>query len=86
MAIHFVYILEAANGNYYTGYTVDLDRRMEQHKTGKGSKFVRAFGFQKLLYFEKHRSKSKALKREAALKRLTRPQKQVLIAEAVGIG
>lgn len=78
---HFVYILESADGKYYVGYTTDLERRMEQHRNGKGSKFVRGFGFKKLLYHESYQTKSKALKREAELKRWTRVEKQVLISK-----
>lgn len=52
---------------------------MQQHKTGKGAKFTRAFGFKKLLYSENHPTKSAALKREAALKTLSRSEKKILI-------
>lgn len=79
MPRHFVYILQASNGKYYIGYTTDLKRRMGQHKNGRGSKFVRGFGFQKLLYYESHSTKSKALKREAKLKGWDRAQKEALI-------
>ncbi|HLD69628.1 MAG TPA: GIY-YIG nuclease family protein [Candidatus Omnitrophota bacterium] len=79
MIRYFVYILQSKNGKYYTGYTTDLNRRMEQHKTGKGSKFVRGFGFKKLLYHESYNTKSKALKREAELKRWSRSEKETLI-------
>lgn len=78
----FVYILEAKDGSYYVGYTTDLKRRMVAHKSGKGAKFTRAFGFKKLLYSESHPSKSAALKREAALKKLTRQEKKALAQPA----
>lgn len=77
--MHYVYILESQDGKYYTGYTVDLKRRMEMHASGKGSKFVRAFGFKKLLYVEKFRTKSKAMRREAEIKKWPRAQKENLI-------
>lgn len=79
MSKHFVYILEASNDKYYIGYTTDLKRRMTQHKNGKGSKFIRGFGFKKLLYHESYFIKSKALKREAELKRWSRTKKEALI-------
>jgi len=79
MPNHFVYILQSSDGKYYVGYTTDLDRRMEQHRNGKGAKFTRGFGFQKLLYHEVHPTKSKALKREAELKDWTHFQKEALI-------
>lgn len=80
MIQHFVYILQSRDGRYYVGYTTDLERRMQQHKAGKGAKFTRAFGFKKLLYHEVHPSKSAALKREAALKALSRSEKKTIIA------
>ncbi|HBF12903.1 MAG TPA: endonuclease [Deltaproteobacteria bacterium] len=79
MPKHFIYILESANGKYYTGYTTDLERRMKQHAHGTGSKFVRAFGFKALLYHEAHRTNSKALKREAEIKKWSRKKKICLI-------
>ncbi len=82
MSPHFVYILQSNDGKYYTGYTTDLARRMAAHKSGKGAKFTRAFGFKKLLYHETHPTKSAALKREAELKKLTRIEKSALIKRA----
>jgi len=80
MSKHFVYILQSADGRYYTGYTTNLKKRMELHKTGKGSKFVRGFGFRKLLYHETYSSKSEAMKREALIKSWSRIKKQALIS------
>ncbi len=78
---HFVYILESADGKYYTGYTINLEQRMKSHQEGKGSKFIRAFGFGKLLYHEKYPTKSEAMKREAEIKRLSRAEKEKLISQ-----
>ena len=79
MPNHFVYILESTGGKFYTGYTTDIDRRMEEHKIGKGSKFVRAFGFKRLLYHEEYKTKPKAMQREREIKNLTRAQKELLV-------
>ena len=76
---HFIYILETANGSYYTGYTTDLERRFLEHQNKKGAKYTRAFGAKKLIYSEVFTDKSSALKREAAIKKLTRSQKEILI-------
>lgn len=78
MSLHFVYILESSNRKYYVGYTTDLDRRMKQHKEGKGAKFTRSFGFKKLLYHETYPTKSEALKREAQIKSWSRAKKEAL--------
>lgn len=77
---YYVYILESQNGKYYVGYTSDLERRMKKHQSGKGSKFVRGFGFSKLLYHEEYPTKSEALKREAELKIWPRAKKTELVA------
>jgi len=75
---HFVYILESIDGRYYCGYTNDVDKRIEAHKDGRGAKFTRAFGFKRLIYVELFRTKSRALKREAAIKKLERKEKEAL--------
>lgn len=75
---HFVYILQSHDGRYYTGYTTDLKKRMEQHRSGKGARFTRSFGFRKLLYHEKHRTRSEAMKREAEIKSWSRDKKEEL--------
>ncbi|MDO8494380.1 MAG: GIY-YIG nuclease family protein [Deltaproteobacteria bacterium] len=78
---HYVYILQSKDGKFYTGYTTDLARRMKQHKNGKGAKFTRSFGFRKLLYHERLATRSAALKREAAIKTLTRLEKKGLFSK-----
>jgi predicted GIY-YIG superfamily endonuclease len=75
----FVYILRCADGTLYTGITTDLARRTEQHNAGTASRYTRSRCPVKLVYQEPQRSQSLALKREAAIKRLTRRQKLALI-------
>jgi putative endonuclease len=81
---YFIYILKSNDGRFYTGYTTDLARRMKQHRTGAGAKFTRGFGFGKLLYHEKYRTRSKAMRREAEIKGLSRSEKEALIAPIKG--
>lgn len=76
---HFIYILQTADGRYYTGYTTDLERRLKEHRSGLGAKFTRSFGAQKILYSESFTEKSLALRRENQIKKLSRSQKEVLI-------
>jgi len=76
----FVYVVECANGAFYTGITCDVVRRMEQHNSGRGAKYTRAFGPVKLVWLERSRGgQSAALKREALVRRLPRAQKARLI-------
>lgn len=71
----FVYILECCDESLYTGITNDLDKRMEVHKSGKGSKYVARKGFNKLLYAIKCVDKIDAAKMEYRIKQLERNDK-----------
>ena len=74
-----LYILRCKDGTLYTGITTDVEKRFEAHQSGKGAKYTRGRGPLELVYRETCGSHSDALKREAAVKRLTREQKQALI-------
>ncbi len=77
-----VYILECADGTYYTGITTDLARRIDEHNhSDKGARYTRARRPVTLRYHETCTDKSHALKREIAIKRLTRTAKARLIAQ-----
>lgn len=79
MKEYFVYIIECWDGSYYTGFTIDIEERMKKHKSGKGSKYVKAKGFRQLIYSEKYLDQSKARKRENEIKSLTKKEKIDLI-------
>lgn len=80
--IWFVYILRCADGTLYTGITKDLTRRCQQHNDGTAARYTRSRRPVKLVYQEPQRGQSLALKREAAIKKLTRRQKLVMIRGA----
>ena len=71
----FVYLLECSDGSYYTGVTNDVDKRMEAHASGKGSKCVAAKGFGRLLAVKECKDKSDACKAEYFVKGLPRGEK-----------
>ena len=75
----WVYILLCADGTLYTGMTDDIPRRLRAHNTGRGAKYTRGRRPVLLVYRERCASRSQALRREAALKRLSRSQKWDLI-------
>jgi predicted GIY-YIG superfamily endonuclease len=75
----FVYILRCADDSLYTGITKDVNRRCQQHQNGTASRYTRSRLPTKLVWQEAHSSQSSALKREAAIKALTRPAKMALI-------
>jgi len=76
-----VYILRCGDGTLYTGCTNDLTRRLKAHQGGKGAKYTRSRPPVALAYQETMADKSAALRREAAIKRLTRQEKLALIGE-----
>lgn len=78
---HYAYILQCADGTLYSGYTTDPVRREAAHNSGEGAKYTRSRRPVKLVYYEAFGTKSEALKREAALKKLTRVQKLALIRD-----
>ena len=75
----FVYILECVDGTLYTGWTTGLERRVSKHNAGKGAKYTRSRRPVKLVYHEEHLTRSSAMRREAAIKKLTRAKKLELI-------
>ncbi len=79
---YYVYMVECADGTYYTGITTDLKRRLNEHNTSeKGAKYTRARRPVKLVYSEEHPDKSSASKREWEIKhRMTRAEKQKLVS------
>lgn len=77
----FVYMLQCKDGSLYTGYTDDVQRRLAVHSAGKGAKYTRSRLPVELVYQEELPDKSAALRREAAIKKLTRRQKLDLIEE-----
>jgi predicted GIY-YIG superfamily endonuclease len=76
---YVVYILRCRDGSLYTGITNDLERRLEQHSSGKGSKYVRTRMPFRLVYTEEASDKSSALRRELEIKSLTRSEKFALV-------
>lgn len=78
---YLVYILRCGDGTLYTGCTNDLPRRLQAHQSGRGAKYTRSRLPVALAYQEELPDRSAALRREAAIKRLTRRQKLALIAE-----
>lgn len=78
---HYVYMLRCENGTLYTGYTVDLRRRIKMHNQKNGAKYTRVFGPVKLVYYEIYDDQSSALKREHAIKQLHKSEKERMVAD-----
>ena len=76
----WAYLVRCADGSLYAGWTTDLARRLRRHKAGQGAKYTKMRGAVTLAYAERCEDKSAALCREAALKKLDKPQKEALVA------
>jgi predicted GIY-YIG superfamily endonuclease len=75
----YLYILRCADGTLYTGITTDVEARLETHRSGKGAKYTRGRSPLELVYREECEDHSQALKRELAVKAMSREEKQKLI-------
>lgn len=76
---HFTYIVRCCDGSLYTGWTTDLEKRVETHNSGKGAKYTRSRRPVELVYHEEFQTKEEALRRERAIKKLTRDAKEQLL-------
>ncbi len=77
--MNYVYILQCRDKSFYTGWTNDLENRVKVHNQGKGGKYTRAKLPVELLYFEEYQDKIEAMRREYAIKQLTKKKKLELI-------
>lgn len=77
----FVYIVECADGTYYTGLTHDINNRVDKHNNGNGAVYAWEHGPVELVYFEEHPTRSEAFKRELEIKDLSHSEKRLLVEE-----
>ena len=77
----YVYILRCSDNTLYSGITTDLERRVEEHNTDnkKGAKYTKVRRPVKLVYKNQCKDRSDAASREAALKKLTKSEKEALL-------
>ncbi len=76
---HYVYVLECADGTYYTGYTTDVERRVAEHNAGEGAKYTRGRTPVEVVHTEAFPDRSTAMQREHEIKSLQRAEKEALI-------
>ena len=79
--MNYTYILKCSDGTYYTGWTNNLEKRVSDHNLGRGAKYTKARRPVELIYYEEFITKEEAMKREYAIKHLTRQKKEQLISE-----
>ena len=75
----YCYIVECVDGTYYTGWTTDPERRVKTHNAGRGAKYTRMRRPVKLVYLEEQPDRTAAMKRERAIKALSREKKMKLM-------
>jgi putative endonuclease len=78
---HYFYVLECKDGSYYGGYTIDIERRLAQHRNGTGAKYTRGRGPLKLLHYSLYQTIGEALRAESTFKQLSRSKKEKFLAE-----
>jgi putative endonuclease len=76
--------VECADGTFYTGWTTDPERRVAQHNKGIGAKYTSTRRPVKLVYLETHPNRTEAMKRELAIKKMKRLQKNKLVEKYAG--
>lgn len=77
--MNYTYIVKCKDDTLYTGWTNQLEKRMDDHNNGRGAKYTRARRPITLVYYEEFATKEEALKREYAIKRMPRSEKLALI-------
>lgn len=76
---NYTYMVRCADGSLYIGWTNHIEKRMQDHNSGRGAKYTRGRGPVELVYLEISDSKQEAMRKEAYYKRLTRRQKEAMI-------
>ena len=77
--VNYTYIVMCRDGTYYTGWTNNLQKRIDDHNAGKGAKYTKSRLPVELVYYEAFETKEEAMRREYAIKQLTRKEKEKLI-------
>ena len=79
MEQNYTYLLRCADGTFYCGWTNHLKERVRIHNEGRGAKYTKGRRPVELVYYEEFATRREAMKRECAIKRLSRKDKQLLI-------
>ena len=80
-----LYILRCGDGTFYTGIARDAEKRLEVHRSGKGAKYTRGRGPLQIVYRERCPDHGTALRREYAIKQLSRDEKERLILQSASL-
>lgn len=84
--MNYTYIVQCSDDTFYTGWTNDLEGRLQAHNEGRGAKYTRPRRPVRLIYYEEFASKQEAMSREYAIKHMTRRQKEKLCGGFCSLG
>lgn len=79
--MNYTYMLCCRDGSYYTGWTNDIKKRLQMHRSGQGAKYTKGRGPLTLVHLEVFDTQSEAMRREAYIKKLSREEKEVIIRD-----
>lgn len=78
--MNYTYIVRCRDGSLYTGWSNDLEKRIREHNEGRGAKYTKSRRPVALVYYEEYQTKEEAMRREYAIKKLGRREKEKLVA------
>ena len=78
--MNYTYLVRCADGSLYCGWTNRLEERVRAHNEGKGAKYTKSRRPVELVYYEAFATKEEAMRREAAIKQMTRKEKKALFS------
>lgn len=81
--MNYTYIVRCRDGTLYTGWTNNLEKRMEAHNSGKGARYTKSRRPVKLVYYEEFETKEEAMSREYAIKHMKKNKKEMLLEKKV---
>ncbi|MGI6011304.1 MAG: GIY-YIG nuclease family protein [Ruminococcus sp.] len=79
--MNYTYMVRCCDGSFYTGWTNNLEKRIQDHNMGRGAKYTKSRLPVTLEYYETYETKEEAMRREYAIKRMTRAQKLALLSK-----
>ena len=79
--MNYAYLVRCSDNSLYAGWTNDIEKRLKSHNDGTGAKYTKSRRPVTLAYLEEFETKSEAMKREAALKKMTHKQNEELVAD-----
>lgn len=80
--MNYTYMVRCRDDSLYTGWTNHLEKRVEDHNSGRGAKYTKSRRPVELVYYEQFETKEEAMRREWEIKQLTHQQKEKLLEQA----